>query len=391
MNQQTDTQEVVDLSGDALANILRGQSSLAGPPPVDRQENKQPAATEAAPAQPAAEAQSAPVAAPVQQEQPAPVANTGGDSAANDPYATMVANIVGDQSPEINVAWTDEAKNLFKQTYGVEDPIAYKKELDSKLAESQLYKQKYDEVAPVLGQLEKLPPTMYRALQLALEGKVDDAQDYLKSLPKIALENKESKSLEDRLLIDTYLPGKIKPEQWDMLNDPEADEDTVDAIESRIAILRDTAAEMHDKKRDEIITQVQQQEAMKKQAFEDYQKGVADSIAVAKNSSLRVFVDDNVVGQVSNGSFIHKFVKEDGVTPTPEATTLYLKALHFDPAVKAAEARGYERGRQQALLEATSRQPAMSRAANRDPGAQPMATNPDDAIRQILMKAGLQT
>ncbi len=278
MAQQTDNQEVVDVAGDALANILRSQSSIAGAPPISAKQQEAPPAPAPEVSEPA---QPAPVAASEQKTEAPPVVNSGGNSKGEDPYAKIVTSIVGDDKPALDIQWTDEAKNLFKQTYGVEDPLAFKKEIDTKLAESQLYKQKYDEAAPVLGQLEKLPPTMYRALQLALEGKVEDAQDYLKTLPKVALENKESKDLEDRTLIDTYLPGKIKPEQWEMLNDPEADEDTIDAIESRIAILRDTAAELHDKKRNEITAQVQQQEHMRKQAFEDYQKGVADSIAVA--------------------------------------------------------------------------------------------------------------
>ncbi len=184
-------------------------------------------------------------------------------------------------------------------------------------------------------------------------------------------------------------PGKIKPEQWEALTDPEADEEIVDAIEARIAILRDTAGELHDKRRNEAIEQVAQQQQAQKQAFENYQKGLADSIASAKNSSLRLFVDDKVVNDMKSGGFLGHFVQQDGVTPTPQATTLYLKALHFDGAVKAAETRGYERGKQEALLEATSRQPAMPRMANRDVGDQPRTTNEQDMINQILLKAQL--
>jgi hypothetical protein len=226
-------------------------------------------------------------------------------------------------------------------------------------------------------------------MQLALEGKAEDAQEYLKSLPKVALDSKESKDLDDRVLIDTYLPGKIKPEQWEALTDPEADEEVVDAIEARIAILRDTAAELHDKKRTEIVTEVAKRQEAEKAAFENYQKSVVETIANAKNSPLRLFMDDNVVNDVQSGGFLGRFVQQDGVTPTAEAATLYLKALHFDGAMKAAETRGYERGKQEALLEATSRQPSMPKGAYRDPGDQPRGLTEQDMINQILMKANL--
>jgi hypothetical protein len=264
-----------------------------------------------------------------------------------------------------------------------------KSEIDKKIAEAELLKKQYDEVAPLKEQLNALPPTLYRAMQLALEGKAEDAQEYLKSLPKVALDSKESKDLDDRVLIDTYLPGKIKPEQWEALTDPEADEEVVDAIEARIAILRDTAAELHDKKRTEIVTEVAKRQEAEKAAFENYQKSVVETIANAKNSPLRLFMDDNVVNDVQNGGFLGRFVQQDGVTPTAEAATLYLKALHFDGAMKAAETRGYERGKQEALLEATSRQPSMPKGAYRDPGDQPRGLTEQDMINQILMKANL--
>lgn len=382
MTETTDTQS---LSGDALAQIL-------GPKLAERKEAyAQPKApTETPVAAPVVDTpvEPAPVAASEPKTEPAPVVNSGGNSQPADPYSAVLNEMLGEQKPAA-IQWSDEAKNLFKQTYGVEDPVAFKAEIDQKIAQADLIKKQYEEVAPLKESLDKLPPSMYRALQLAFEGKIEDAQNYIKELPKVAFENKESKDLDDRILIDTYLPGKIKPEQWEALTDPEADEEVVDAIESRIAILRDTAADLHDKRRNEAISEVAKQQESQKQAFENYQKGLAESIASAKNSSLRLFVDDNVVNDMKSGGFLGQFVQQDGVTPTPQATTLYLKALHFDGAVKAAETRGYERGKQEALLEATSRQPAMPRMANRDVGDQPRATNEQDMINQILLKAQL--
>ena len=386
MTETTDNQS---LTGDALASILgptlaerkEAYSKPAEPAPAVEQNSQTPPVV-------AEVEKPAPVEAPKQAEPAAPVGNSDGNSQPTDPYATLLNDVLGEQKPAV-VQWSDEAKNLFKQTYGVDDPVAFKSEIDKKIAEAELLKKQYDEIAPFKEQLNTLPPSLYRAMQLALEGKAEDAQEYLKSLPKVALDSKESKDLEDRVLIDTYLPGKIKPEQWDALTDPEADEEVVDAIEARIAILRDTAAELHDKKRNEIVTEVAKRQEAEKAAFENYQKSVVETIANAKNSPLRLFMDDNVVNDVQSGGFLGRFVQQDGVTPTAEAATLYLKALHFDGAMKAAETRGFERGKQEALLEATSRQPSMPKGAYRDPGDQPRGVAEQDMINQILLKANL--
>lgn len=386
MTEQTDTQS---LTGDALASILGptlAERKESYPKPVEQAQA--PAETPEPPPVVNTPTQPAPVAASEQKTEPVSVVNSGGNSQPTDPYATLLNDVLGEQKPA-SIQWSDEAKNLFKQTYGAEDPVAFKAEIDRKIAEADLLKRQYDEMAPIKESLDKLPPSMYRALQLAFDGKIEDAQNYLKELPKVAFENKESKDLDDRMLIDTYLPGKIKPEQWEALTDPEADEEVVDAIEARIAILRDTAGELHDKRRNEAISEIASQKEAQKAAFENYQRGLAETIAVAKNSSLRAFINDQVVSDVQSGGFLGKFVQQDGVTPTPEATTLYLKALHFDGAVKAAETRGFERGKQEALLEATSRQPSMPRGGYRDPGAQPQTATEQDMINQILLKANL--
>jgi hypothetical protein len=75
------------------------------------------------------------------------------------------------------------------------------------------------------------------------------------------------------------------------------------------------------------------------------------------------------------------------MTPTPEAAALYLKALHFDPAVKAADARGYARGKQEALLETTSRQPGVGTLPRRSPGDMPVNTTADDSVKALMARA----
>jgi len=296
-----------------------------------------------------------------------------------------VSGIVEEPKPALT--WTDEAKALYKQTFGAEDPLAHKEEIDRQLTQAELLKKQLDEVAPIKQGIDAMPPAMQRAIQLALSGNVAEAQEYLKSIPKVALENKEAKDLNDRALIDTYLPGKIKPEQWEMLNDPEVDDDVKDALKTRIGLLRDSAADVHEAKRTEVQREYKAQQEANQKAFENYQQGIAATIATAKSSPLRAFLSDDVVSDIQTGNFLGKFVQQDGVTPTADAATLYLRALHFEGSVKAAEARGYERGKQEALLEATSRQPAMPRGGGRDIGDTPTAPlSEQQQINQVLLR-----
>lgn len=393
--QTTDTQ-TVSLTGSALASVL-------GPVLAERKEAYAQPAKQEAPAATAQEPVTPPAAAPVAeaqqpaatQEPAAPVAPAAPAAPATpepakpaepvDPYAAVVGSIVEEPKPAL--VWSDEAKALYKQTFGVEDPLAHKAEIERQFTQAELLKKQLDEVTPIKQGIDAMPPAMQRAIQLALSGNVTEAQDYLKSLPKVALENKEAKDLDDRSLIDTYLPSKIKPEQWAMLTDPEADPDVVDALKTRIGILRDSAADVHDNKRTEIQRQYTAQQEANQKAFENYQQGIASTIANAKNSPLRAFLSDDVVSEIQTGNFLGKFVQQDGVTPTPDAATLYLRALHFEGSVKAAEARGYERGKQEALLEATSRQPAMPRGSGRDIGDTPKGPmTQQDQINQVLLR-----
>ncbi len=387
MSDQNEQLETV--TGDVLSGILRGTSSIAGAPPAQRT----PAATaDHQTAAPPAEVPAPAAAAPV--EPPAPVATPPQAPPAEEkpksPYADVISSIVGDAPIAAKAEeWSEDAKALFKSVYGADDPVAYKGEIDKRIAEADLYKKQYEEVAPLKERIEKMPPAVARALSLALEGKTDEAQEYLKGLPKIAIEGKEAKALTDRQLIDTYLPGKITAEQWDAMNDPETDEDVVDALKMRASILRETAAERHDQERTKLAEELASREASKKQAFELYQSGVAEAVAHVKNSPLRLFADDNFVNEMSNGSFVYRFVKEDGVTPTPQAATLLLKALHFDNAVKDAEERGFERGQSKALQEATSRQRSVPRAITREgiPEGQAVVSEADALLGRILAGA----
>jgi hypothetical protein len=379
--QTTDTQEVtqvIEAPKELILSALRGTGSA----PV------QPAAAPAAePATPVAEEK--PVeTTPAQPPAPAAVdaavaevaATVTTDTATSDPYASVAEGL---SAPAAVPTWTDEAKAVFSKEFGTDDPSALKTQLE----QLSLIKGEYEKVKPTLDQFNSLPATILEPLRLALQGKFDEAKNYLASTPSSVLAALEPEKMDDKTLIGTHFPGKISNEQWDMINDPEADPDVVDALKTRIGILREAAA---DKQR-QAVTSAQQAEQSRKDAervaYENFERGVAATLSNVKSSPLKGLVDQGTVEQFRTGQFIRDFVQEDGVTPTPNAATLLMWARHGQKISEAAEARGYARGKTEAALEATSRQPARPNVGTRSSGDTPVATTQEDQIRSLMFSA----
>lgn len=299
-------------------------------------------------------AEQAPAEQPVAQEKPAEVA-------ADDVFAQAAAAF---EAPAPTPTWDDNAKAAFKAEFGVEDPQALKTQLE----QFGLVKEEYEKVKPIVEQINALPAGLLEAFNLALSGKVAEARQYLASTPEAILESRDPAKMTERELVDTHYPGKIKPEQWDMLNDPEADPEIVDALKTRIGLLKDAATDKQTTAINAAKVRQEQEAKARQDAFENYQRGVASTLAIAKESPLKGLLDKGTVEQIQNGSFLRTFVQEDGVTPTPEAATRLLWALHGPKLREAAEARGYARGKSEAALEAASRQPALAPGANRSAG-----------------------
>lgn len=302
---------------------------------------------------------------------------------APDPYASVLDTAFG--APAIPTTWDDPAKGVFKATFGADDPLAYKAEIEAKLEQANLLKTQYDQAAPVIEKLNGLPPALKQAFALIMANKYTEAQDYIRNTPDAILQNKEAKELSEQQLVDTYLPGKLTKEQWATLNDPEADTDVKDALRTRVDILKAAAADLHENQRTAIINSRQTEEQAQKQAFENYQAGVAASLANAKNSPLKGLVDPGTTEAIQTGKFLSDFVEQDGVTPTKDAVTRYLWSKHGPKLMEAAETRGYNRGKIEATLEATSRQPSTPSSARRNPGDTPVDQDPNTMWKQILL------
>lgn len=374
---QPENQEVTVSGGrDAIASALgltpaRPRTEAAATPA----EQTQPAATPATAMPPTAEAV-APTTTPTETI----VAEVAPETV--DPYLAIVDSAMPTET--VAPAWTPEGLNAFKAVFQAEDPVAYHQEIQAKLTAAELLKAEQDKITPIVQALNSMPPALQKAFGMAMEGKLTEAQDYIRSTATSVLQNAPAKDLTDKQLIDERFPGKVKPEEWAMLSDPEADADIKAALKTRVEYLRATAADMHDADLTSVVTSQAQQEAARKAQYETYKTATASTISLAKSSPLGKLLDTGTVEQLTSGQFLGSFVEQDGVTPKPEAATLFLWAKHGPALMKAAETRGYNRGKQEGSLATTQRQPSLPPTQRRSTGDTPINQTDEDRLKQLV-------
>lgn len=298
-----------------------------------------------------------------------------------DPYeAAALASLEGESKPDV---WTEDAKAALKARFGVDDPT----EIETRISQAELIKQEYDSIVPLKQGLESMPPALKNAFNLAMQGKVEDALKYVKGIPDGVFMDKEAKHIPSEKLIPMYLEGKMTEEDFAILKDPDADPDEVKAVKAKEKHYRDIAADMHERKLAEVRNAQQESAKAQKEAYDNYVKSVAESLSHAKNTPLKAFVSKDVEQEIQTGNFVRRFLKEDGVTPTPEAASLLLKALHYDNMVKAQYNVGYKKGKSEAMLEIANGKPGAPPVAGRAAGGAPPKGELTPA-QQILANLG---
>lgn len=390
---QTDTQQVTT---DASRNQIAMAFGLTNANPRTEDANQvQPQATagDAEIASAAAAVANAALATPAVSADAPAKADTAAAAAkevattviTDDSYAKAVEAIVP-ATAQAPVDWTDDAKKAFKSLFNEEDPVNFKKSIEERLTEAELVKNEYQKVSPLVQAFNSFSPALQKAFSLAMEGKANEAQEYLRDMPTTLFNTKSVEDIPQKDLINQYFPGKISNEQWEMLEDPESDEDLVDALETRIGLLHESAVEKYNKDVAAIVNEQKAIEENTKAQYEKYNSAVTSTISLAKNSPLGVLLDNGTKEQFSNGHFLSDFVEPDG-TPKPQAATLLLYARHGQKLIEAAEVRGYNRGRSEGLQEATQRQPSLPPWRNRSMGDAPKQMSDEDRVKQILFGA----
>lgn len=300
-----------------------------------------------------------------------------------------VRNLVGDIPTTIT--WNDEAKKLFKETFGAEDPLAFKTDVEKRLAEAELNLADANDGRVYKKTVENMSPALQRAFQLELQGKKEEAIQYLRSMPDSLLQNKEAKSLTDKQLLDTYEPGQVSDEEWKAMETGNFDDLGVDerVLKHKVKTLRQLAERAHETKRASIQEDLRAQEAQIRQAQEMEQKAIAAAVAKAKNDPLtKAFITPQTIDQFASQQLLRDMLFDpSGVTSENQMTNL-LKAKHFDEVMVAQKDYWYKKGLQDGAQEATAKVPSGPQGSGRAVASPPQQQ--PDLARSILQQVAKQ-
>lgn len=299
-----------------------------------------------------------------------------------DPYDAIATGEV----PQAPIEWDDKAKAAFKSSFGADDPLAYKATIEQRLQKADLEAKQLQELLPLKQQLEGLTPALKRTLQLAMEGKVQEAHAYIKDMPDVVFLDKEAKGLSSEKLIKTHLPDAMSEEDFAVLKDPDADPEEVKAIKAKEKHYRAIAADIHERQRQENASKLTEGDTIRQQQVQAWTGSVAGAIAAAESSKYKALVTPEFKQALHDGSFMRSFLSEGGLL-TPEAGERLIWATHGQKIAEAIGKAQYSKGKSEGLLEATSRQPGAPPIRGRQSDSGPPQDSPD-ALMQRLMPGG---
>lgn len=270
----------------------------------------------------------------------------------------------GTQKP----AWDDKNKELFKSTFGSDNPEAFLQEYNT-LKETVAQATKDGDAAKrVLDRAGKLPYELSQAVQAALNGK--DYSSHLKELASGVTLSKASKDIDKFALVDKHYAGKFTAEQKEALKEGSADEE----LQERFKDYHERSAEKHDdlrKKEQGNITAAQQQQ---KEIQEADKKSALEAVAFAKNdpvaSRLINQLPPETTDEYLSGALEDRLLYNADGTRRKEALALLAKGLLFDKAVARAIQGAQANGRNEAGAKKHAELPKVPAPAN---GRQPVA------------------
>lgn len=295
--------------------------------------------------------------------------------------------LLGVDTPEAEVEWSDDEKKKFKNFFGHDDPKAFKEEYSKTKDEHSAYGEENKQLKALADRINKMDPHVIRALELEAQEK-GAGQKYLKGLPDVAILNKDAKKISDRDILNTYVPDHgINEESWAMLGDEYADADTVAALKKRIGFLRANAEDMHKAQQGALSKEREAEEASRKDFDKRYGEAVDQTIAEAKNGPLGAFLTRAHENEVRSGKFISRFIQEDGISPTKHLVTTMLKAELYD-SLKKAQEKLYKRGKGDGMHEMIVGLPSKPKPGRSAPVSEKKTTNSPSWLDDIERKAG---
>jgi len=348
-------------------------------------------------AQPAPQAEAAPVKTEAADlvvastQEAAPVKAAIDSQATTDPVVSPAASWLDALAPEatkteaaVASIWDDKAKNAFKETFGHEDPMAFKEQYTKTAQELELLKPELEPLRNIKKFVDGLSPVMAEALALYQQGK--DPIEYLASLPKAVAFDRPVADVPARELIDHYFKGKVPPEDWNRLGDPDVDPAIKDAIKDKIGIYEGSARELYVRDLEKPKVAAQEREKAHREAQAAYDRSITDNVVAAKKSTVAPLIDQGTIDRFKNGDLVKKFLYlDDGVTIRPELLTDIVWAQNRIAVEERLRKSVSASAKSEGMAEATQRLP------NGPLGSGRVVTQADaekpDLARQIIARA----
>lgn len=354
----TAPQTQTDPNLDVLAMALSGRP-VAAPPPAPTAPAPAPEPADPAKTLSSAIGQSAPVTTQVPPAGTAPEVPTGTTAAPQEEMDDFTKALLGVQQ---TVEWNEDAKKLFKATYGEDDPLAFKQKYQETLTQAEVLKKQAEEAEALKASLKRVEdsnPALHAAILEELEGR--DGLAYISKLPNANILGKKPTDLNDETLLRTYLGDKFTEDEWKAYRTGDYDDIglTKEIMEAKVKALRPVAEHMHETRNQEYRSGIQQREEAYRQQREKYNQVVVQSVSKAQEDPFaKLYLNQETIEAFRSGTLSKGLLTdEDGATPHPNMLAALIKAKHFDEAVKRAFEAGKKAGEQRGLKQGVAQLP----------------------------------
>lgn len=340
-----------------------------------------------------------PAAAPEQPKPAAPAADAAASATGETPAAPTTstedsfdAALRSTEAPAAEPTWDDAAKAVFKSTFGVEDPAAFKETFAKAEAELGTLRESNDKqkwAIDLLGELEQKYPALAAAIVEAQEER--DPFEYLKQLGDPNMLGKKAEELTESQKVDTYLKKYFSKEERDAIRTGDyMDLDVSEKeVKAKMAHWMPTADAMHNEKN----TAHTKANSDKMARIGENRKSQEASItsAIAKASAdpfVRGAITPEVLTAFRNGTLFNGSTFKDDGTYADSALSTYLKGQRYDSDIKRAIEYGKKMGSQdgeQKVVASLPTKPGASRNTPPTPvAAQPNKNSPFVGIQEFL-------
>ena len=320
------------------------------------------------PAAPAATPAAAP-AASTETPEPAPAA----PAATEDPFEAALRETA---TPASEPTWDDAAKAVFKSTFGVEDPAAFKEtfaKAEAELGTLREANEKQKWAIDLLGELEQKHPALAAAIVEAQEDR--DPFEYLSQLGDPKMLGKKAEELTDSQKADTYLKKHLSKEIRDALRT--GDYTGLDVTEKEakalVAHWMPTADAMHNEKNAAHTKAAADKMARIGESRKAQEASVTAAIAKASaDPFVRSAITPEILTAFRNGTLFNGNTFKDDGTYADSALSTYLKGQRYDSDIKRAIEYGRKMGSQageQKVVASLPTSPGASRSAAPTPAA----------------------